>query len=160
MTNETQQERMVVIPPRNYSNYLSDLGSYASIVGLFITILVFINLKKVRNQFLFQARYPALKKAISSHSDTLSKHLNAFPESLEDIESELQPCLANLKNLKVKLTGPTKKSVQQLIIMISDIPRPLREESKQGLRNVYSALVGLETELKNLSEDQKWKGDK
>lgn len=159
MTNVLQSGSVAVLPPRDYHDHLADAGSYASIVGLLISFWVLISLRRIRNQFLFQARYPTLKKAISGHSDALSKHLNVFPDSLEELESEFQPCLANLKNLKGKLSGATKKSVHRVIVMIAEIPKPLSENCKQDVRNVYNALVGLEAELKNLSEDQKWRSD-
>jgi len=140
-----------------YHEYLADVGGYASILGLMISVWVLINLRRIRNQFLFQARFPALRKAIGSHSNTISELLNSFPSSASDIEVELERCSRNLKNLKGKVTGTTRQSVRILIKQINYMTKPFTEQSKADIRKVYVGLTGLETDLKNLTEDQKWR---
>ena len=90
---------------------LSNLGSIASILGFVITVSVFFKIRQLYARFLFIARIPEHIEQLRHHRSNLRAQLQNFDVSLDEIRMELAECEANLKSLKRKLQGETRKSV-------------------------------------------------
>ncbi|GEM_PF-1848036 len=142
------------------NNTFSYIGSIASIIGFLISAWVLFKIRIIESHFLFKVRFPTLKRQVGKHSATISRHLNSFPDSANEIEIELKKCQADLKNLKSKLNGSSKTSVKEILKNINKLPSPLNEYSKQSIREVHLSLVLLEQDLDNLKEDLQWRSNK
>lgn len=136
---------------------IGPIGSLCSIMGLFLTIWVLARVGRISRRFLFQARFPALKKKITSHCRTLSKLLNSYPDSSTDLVIELQKCHATLKSLKPKIGRPQRSNISSLLKRIKRLSPASAPPQKDAIDQVYLGLVLLEGELENLSEDIKWR---
>lgn len=139
---------------------LNHFGSICSILGLILTILILGNLRHVRRHFLFQARFPHLRKKIAKHRKSLSQLLNTYDTSKEQIQIELQKCRANLSNLKPKLNRSSGNDVNQIIKQIKSTCRSDSHLSESQVREIHISLVFLEQELENLNQDIKWEPKK
>ncbi len=135
---------------------LTNIGSLCSIIALLLTIYILIKLRGIHRHFLFQARFPTLSKKISNHRKSLSQSLNSYNDSKETILVELRQCEANLRSLKPKLKKGIKNSVIKIIQKINKARKVQSCPPKGEVRDIYLALVELEQELENLSEDIRW----
>lgn len=133
------------------------IGSWCSIVSLLLTGVIAWKLKNISRDFLFQARFPALMQKITSHRSTIVNLLNTYPDSSNEIRVELQKCHANLKSLKPKLKRDMTSTVSRLLTRTGFLSGSSTPLFKEKVREVYLDLVLLEAELKNLSEDFKWR---
>ncbi len=136
---------------------IGPIGSLCSILGLVLTILLLTKVGRISRRFLFQARFPALKKKVASHRSTLSTLLNTYPDSSTDLAIELQKCHATLKSLKRKIGLAQRSNISSLLKQIKRLPPPSAPPQKDAIYQVYLDLVLLEEELQNLSEDIKWR---
>ena len=135
---------------------LNHFGSICSILGLVLTIFILGNLRGVRRHFLFQARFPSLKKKMAEHRKNLSQLLNTYETSKQQIQIELQKCRANLNSLKPKLNRSSRNGVNKIIKQIKSAYRPYSHLSESQVREIYLNLIFLEQELENLKQDIKW----
>ena len=60
------------------ANMLSDIGSWASIVGLIVTFVTFALVWGIKNRFFFRSNVEDHKKNISDMSSTLDRKKNRF----------------------------------------------------------------------------------
>ena len=131
----------------SYSSIFNQLGNISSIIALFLTIWILSKLRCIRRNFLFQARFPDLKRKIARHRSSLSKLLNAYDDSADQVETELKKCQANLLSLKPKVTRSLRGYIKQLVRHIKYISRSYSHPSKEEIRKVYMSLVFIEQEL-------------
>lgn len=106
-------------------------------------------------EFLFTARMPELVKQLRRYTSNLSKGLNNFENSLEYIENQLARCKANLKSVKSKVSGDSKKSATRAYNLVKN-QDGVSLYSKEEIRKIYRELLTLTDELQNLVEDKKW----
>jgi len=136
---------------------LSQIGDICSVLGFFFTLLVLMKLRGIHRSFLAQARLPDLQKKIRGHRSALSKLLNDFSAAGSDIEAEIQKCHANLQNLQPKLGHAQAANVKTIVAFTAQLTRSPTSPDKEQVRKLYLALVLLEEDLDNLSEDMKWR---
>lgn len=136
---------------------LSVAGSLASILGLGLTIWVWLKVRNIEGHFLFRVRFPSLKRQLGQHCASISRHLNSFPESANDLEIELKKCQSDLKNLHSKLKGQSRASASHILTQIDELPSPLTADVRQNIREIHLNLVILEKDLENLKEDMQWR---
>lgn len=72
-----------------YRQMLSDLGSYASLISLVLTIYIAWSLRKIRNTYIFRVRAPGFVKVLGRHASTLIEYGNNFDTSQHQISIEL-----------------------------------------------------------------------
>ncbi|MCI0697220.1 hypothetical protein L0337_35105 [candidate division KSB1 bacterium] len=164
----------------NYIPGLPDLGSYASIIGLIISLYLIFGVRKLRKQFdnfiLLKARVPELRKELEGVTSSVIKLMNEYPDSLRKIQSEFSKCDAILKNLGRKIKGEHKRSVNLLQKLIQDelddkkigflhrillsnqksIPEKNENEKQECIYAIHRKLEALILEIRYLEEDQKW----
>ena len=134
----------------------SQISDICSVLGFLFTLLVLYKLRGIYRGFLAQARLPDLQKKIYEHRAALSQLLTRsdFTATGHEIETEIQKCHANLQSLQAKLGRAQVANVKALVALTKPALTP---PNKEQVRKIYMALVGLEEELKNLSEDMKWR---
>jgi hypothetical protein len=139
------------------NSVLSSLADVCSILGFLFTVVVLLKLRGIHRSFLAQARLPDLQKKIRGHRSALAKLLNDFPATASEIEAEIRKCHANLRNLQPKLPRAHAASVKPLVAATAQLSQSSTVPDKEQVRKIYLALVLLEGELDNLSEDMKWR---
>jgi hypothetical protein len=133
------------------------VGSLCSIIALALTIGIFVKLRHINRDFLFQARFPTLKKNLTSHRSTLSKLLNTFPNSSGEIAVELQKLVATLKSLISKVDRARRASTKDLLKRTQMLSCSSLPASQKQVRDLYLGIVLVEEELANFSKDFKWR---
>ena len=135
------------------SETVSLMGGIASILGLFISILILWGLRSIRLHYLLKARIPDLIDSLSEKADQLSKYYQDFDSSIREIETNLRQCEATLKNLKIKVSGVERQAVKALLKKFKKKERPIRIDTAW---DIYDDLQGLIESLKHLMRDRKW----
>ena len=74
---------------------LSDVGSWASILGIVISILTFVVVLKLKKQFMFRSRLEEHAEKLAKISSNISNCLNGFDEDYHQIYEEFS--LANVE---------------------------------------------------------------
>lgn len=87
---------------------LEDWGSIASITGLVITVVVFFNIRKIKEFYIFKGRVPELLVRLAKHASNLSAFHKEFEDSLQQIEEEVGLSEITLKSLKKIITFSKK----------------------------------------------------
>ncbi len=140
-----------------FSDILSSTGSVASIGGLIITIVVMINVRRIRKGFLFRARFPELLGRLENYTNELPILLESFNANRTEIEQTLSACNADLRNLSTKIDNKfLRNDIVKLMRMISDVGR-VELESKEIVSNIFLKLSFLVQSLKNFKNDQDWR---
>lgn len=139
-----------------YLMSLPSIGSVASIIGLVLTIFIYFGVRKIRRDFLFRARIPALLKKLQKHASKLSRCLQDYSNTKEATDEELSIAEVNLVSLYQKSYGPLKKSLKSLIKDIRRFRKDDSRSTKQNLRSIYLNINMVVQEINNLREDEKW----
>lgn len=154
-TANVKSESNAAIQPK--TSALALAGDICSVLGLIITVVVFVKVRTIQRSFLVQARLPILRKKIRAHSAALSNMLNDFSSVNPDLEPEIRRCNANLENLCTKLDGSQAANVQRAKTFTSELLKQAAPIDKSQIRKLHVALVGIEEELGNLTEDMQWR---
>lgn len=144
---------MVVDSMNSYMSF-SNLGSAASIIGLFLTIYLFFAIRTIKRNYLFRARIPALLKKLKKHASGISSALQRYEESDEQVANELSLAEVNLISLKGKTKGKIKATINEAV---KDIQKYRKDGgSKKDLRAIYLSINMRIQEIENYREDDKW----
>lgn len=136
---------------------LSRAADFATLVGLALTILTFMRLRKIQSTFLFQARTPELLASLRTHGSRISELLRDFKTNKHDLHIELGQCLANIDSLRTKLPGDPRKTATQLAKQIRAIRKPRKDMNESDVWAMYSELNVLIQRVQNLEADLKWR---
>lgn len=133
----------------------SDLGSFASLLSLGITFLVWRNVQAIKNNFLLAARLPKIIEALETNASNLSRFFNEFDNSIHEIDVELSKCKANLRSIEEKTNWRKRRA---LCDISKSIDRYLKKSprNKTDARAIYTMLNGTVQELINWREDRSW----
>ncbi|MDI6792939.1 MAG: hypothetical protein QME81_08755 [bacterium] len=137
---------------------LSDVGSIASIVGLILTLVVFISLRRIRSEFLFKVRVPELQESLKAHASKVFEYHRDYETSKKDeINKELAIAEVNLKSLARKTLGELKTSTKKLQKQIEEFRRNGKVRSKDELYEIYIEMIKLSEEITNFRRDDQWR---
>ncbi len=134
---------------------LSDLGNAASIIGLLLTIMIFINLRNIKRFYIFTARVPELLEKMRQHAGKISSYQEDFSNSGQEIELELAGAEITLKSLKGKVSRRTKSSIKRVLKAVKNYDRTEKDQDK--LWAVYVEIHKLIAEVQELQSDLKWR---
>ncbi len=144
-----------------FPSWMSDLAIISSIIGLGLSVFLFIEARKIKNSFLRRARLPEVLKELSQSNNKISKNLkNWDTESREGIE-QFSIVRELLENLLLKLPDIEKKKVSAFIRTLETrkfwiIKKPIMQVTNDQAWELYTGLSGLITSLKQLQKDSKW----
>src|SRR5688500_15320340 len=91
------------------------IDNTSSLVGLILSVLVLIKIKKIENNYNVRIRIPNLIAKVENHASTLIELMDHYPDRLNDIKLELAATGADLESLAQKVDRPTKKGVRAII---------------------------------------------
>lgn len=142
--------------------WINYIGSSASILSFFISIYVLVELRQIRQYFLFRVRIPSLLRALQSYASGMSRGLNNFEGSRQEIETMLARCESTLRSLSPKLSRVEKRTVKRLTKSIRSFRQSSwwhekKEFDLEQAWSIYNDLQGVIEIVKNLAADLEWR---
>lgn len=140
---------------------INNIGSISSIIGLFVTIWLFIIAKNIKNSFLRRARLPEINKDLSKAASQLSDRLKMWENDKTSAVETFSMIKALLENIKPKLPSEEKNKVNEYLFRLHPkkywfIKNSLSELTEDEAWQRYTELSGLLTALQQLAKDSKW----
>lgn len=141
--------------------WLTDIASFSSILGLVISVFVLIEAKKIRKSFLRRARLPEIMKELTEANNGLSKHLKNWNDGKRFGIEQLSIAKGLLENLEEKLPDKERKKVRIFCRKLETkkflfFTIPITNVDEDQAWELYTQLTGLITSLEQLSKDSKW----
>lgn len=143
--------------------WLSDMntfGAVASIIGLIVTIFLFIEARSIRKSFLRRARLPELNKDLAKAASEISVHIKTWESDNEPALEKFLHAKALLKNIKKKLPDDERKMVEKYLSRLQPKwffkKREISDLNREEAFQLYSELNGLVTSLRELAKDNTW----
>ncbi|MFM2479829.1 hypothetical protein [Celerinatantimonas sp. YJH-8] len=138
---------------------LSDYGSWASIIGFFISIFTLILIKRLKKSFMFRARVDIQGDLLQKLSSELSKLLGTYTASIDDITEILTKVKVKLRALKKGAKGDLEHDIVNAISKIevfletywgkSSSPIP----PEKNAREIYSLINIIVEEISNVKSE-------
>ncbi len=140
---------------------LNKIGSISSILGLVVTIFLFIEARKIRNSFLRRARLPEINKELVKVTSNVSEQLKNWDAEKTPALEAFSNVKALLENIKPKLPSEEKRKVGDYLNRLQPkkylfIKTSISELSEDAAWELYTELSGLVTSLQQLAKDSKW----
>lgn len=140
---------------------INTYGSMASIVGLIVTIFLFIEARSIRKSFLRRARLPELNKDLAKAASKISVHIKTWESNNEPVLEEFLHAKALLENIKKKLPDDERKMVERYLKRLQakgflSRKREISDLNREEAFQLYSELNGLVTSLCELAKDNTW----
>lgn len=145
-----------------FPQWIVDLATVATFVGFIITIAVLFQVRSIKNTFKNKARLPEIKKELSACTTKISRSLNDWSNSKNNIHEEFSKCAALLDNLKNKLDGDSQllvKTMRERLVRTKLLRRAqsiIEIENKDQAWALYSELSRVNTHLDQVIKDMKW----
>lgn len=139
-----------------------DLSALCSIGGLVWTAFVWLETKKIRNEFLFRIRFPNMVKDLRLEVQSLLATLTEWEQNGDHIKTSSS--IATLKGILISLKLKTAKDdLKQVEVVISMIEgraefhsSPNSESSKQHAWRLSREANTLVTLLAQREKDMRW----
>ncbi len=140
---------------------INKIGSISSIIGLVVTVFLFIEARSIKNSFLRRARLPEVNRELLKFTSQLSERLKDWENSKTDAIETFSQIKALLENIKPKLPSEEKKKVDEYLQQLHPkkyliINGSLSDLNEDDAWDRYTELSGLVTTLQQLAKDSKW----
>lgn len=148
------------VPPQvayTARDLLADIGGFASIIGLILTVWVALNVKSIRSHFFAKARLPAYQKELEKGASRLAEAIGrSNPMEPATIQLELSRLHAHAKSVRRACPRNLRGDVDSLIKAINNVAGAERSKKSEGLWDVYTKAQTCATSLRNHVEDAEW----
>ena len=134
---------------------LSDIGSWASIVSLPITIWVLVETFRIKQHFAARARIPEIRKSLADVSLVYLGNIRNNKD-LNAAYGDLARALGLLKSLQEKSATKNLGSLSGAINRISRISS-MRITDQNDLWTAYTSIIEITTSLEQIERDMNWK---
>jgi hypothetical protein len=141
---------------------LSTSADIASIASLVITIIVFFQVRAIKDSVLLRMRIPEAIKDLERACEELRGSLKDWPQLEPQAKGATQRIDGILLNFLPKLSGAEKKKLNEarsLIRRRGSIQNKLFPQNEQergdAMRNIYTALLGGIEALNQRNKDNK-----
>lgn len=119
-----------------------EIGSVASVVGSLISLRVWFTVRDIRRRVLFRLRAPEVIVRLKNHATLINDLMNDFDASLDSIETEIALASEALKNVREKITGNAKTTVDSAILVIKRFRNtPKQNKRRDSVREIYTQLL-------------------
>jgi len=125
-----------------------------SVIGFIVTILVYLDVRRIKKAYIFAGRAPDLAKSLKHHSSAFNEYLNDYEGFRPQILEELARAEVTLKSLEKKTGGSLKQSVSHLLNNVKRINHSTPDED--GLRAIYLGMIKVQAEIAELQKDRLW----
>jgi len=145
--------------------WLSDIniiGSAASIIGLIITIFLFMEARSIKKSFLCRARLPELNKKLAKAKSEISIDIKKWESNKDPVLEKFSHVKGLLENLKKKLPKDEHRMVKKYLNLLQPKrsflkKRKISDLNKHEAFELYNELVTLVTSLREAVKDNAWK---
>lgn len=140
---------------------INTIGSWASIIGLVVTIFLFIEARSIQKSFLRRARLPELNRDLAKATSEISVHIKTWENNKEPALEKFSHARALLENIKKKLPEDERKLVENYLNKLQPKRSLLKKREISDLNRdeafkLYSELNGVVTSLRELAKDNTW----
>lgn len=129
---------------------LADVGSIASLISLILTAIIYLDLRRIKNSYIFRIRSPQLVKFLTNKTSYLIDLAKDFPTDNKQINIELAKIDVRLNSMQGRITGSTKKTVTNLRECIKVFEQSPNEEN---FNQIYIFMIRVIEEIKELQQD-------
>lgn len=138
--------------------WLNDVASISSVIGLIVTVFLFIEARGIRDSFLRKARLPQVISELEMISSKISNGLKNWKDNERAVQEQFAISLGLLENIATRLPAAQKNR-------ISDFVKKLRPKkylfldkklNEQGYWDLYTELSTVITMLVQLQKDSTW----
>lgn len=141
--------------------YINNLSAVCSILGLIITVFLFVEARKIQKSFLRRARLPAVSKELAKMASKVPGELNNWNNDKKPALESFSKVNAILENIKPKLPTNEKGKVELYLSRLQPktfffAKGKMVDLSEESAWSLYTELSGLITSLEQLSKDSKW----
>lgn len=140
---------------------LNKIGSISSILGLVVTVFIFIEARKIRNSFLRRARLPEINRELNKVTSSVSNNLKNWDADKTPALAAFSNVKALLENIKPKLPAEEKRKVGAYLDRLQPkkyliIKASISDLNEEAAWELYAELSGLVTSLQQLAKDSIW----
>jgi hypothetical protein len=138
---------------------LSLLANILSVVGFVLTLIVFINVRKIKSHYIFKGRMPELHEKLDRHASAILSLYQRYEDSREQIVIELKSSEVTLKSIrqKAKDNRTIKQSVKRVLKLMSDYnTQILFHQNKDALFGIFVEMRKVVDEIENHRKDIEW----
>lgn len=129
---------------------LADVGSIASLFSLILTAIIYLDLRRIKNSYIFRIRSPQLVRFLTAKTSYLIDLAKDFPTDNKQINIELAKIDVRLNSMQGRITGSTKKTVTNLRERIKVFEQSPNEEN---FNQIYIFMIRVIEEIKELQQD-------
>jgi hypothetical protein len=130
------------------------IGSFASIISLFLTLWVLWEIRKLTQFHVFVNRAPQLLVVIQKCEKDLSKLLVDFDNSHRNIKIKLGGLRGDLSSLQIMVDKSIRPSILSVIELIEQYNRN-QPPDRERLADIQAGLRGVLREVENAVEYKK-----
>lgn len=143
------------------TEWFANLGAIASMLGLILTVAVFLRLRRIQRLFSRRARLPELTEAIGDMARDLLGQLRDPVDLGTTAMPVLARCESVLKSLSPQLEGNDRDTVFGLEAQIARFLRSRlfakrRPLTRNDAWDLYVALEGIAERLAQIQKDDRW----
>ncbi|MGF1713123.1 hypothetical protein L4C37_21505 [Vibrio kagoshimensis] len=138
---------------------LSDYGSWASIIGFFISVLTLVLVKRLKKSFMFRARVDAQGDFLQEKSAELSSLLATYKSSSDDIAQTLAKVKVKLRALNKGAKGDLEEDISNAVEKIDRFLNSYWDKTtstlppEKDVREIYSLINIIVEELDNVKSE-------
>lgn len=137
------------------------IASICSILGLLVTIFLYVEARAIRASFLRRARLPEVNKELTKLSSQISNQLKNWSADKGPVLESFAKAKAILESTKPKLPAEKQIKVENIIKKLSPKKYYIFNVSLSELTeilawDIYTELSGVIMHLDQLSKDSKW----
>ncbi|OQW75286.1 MAG: hypothetical protein BVN35_09325 [Proteobacteria bacterium ST_bin11] len=141
--------------------WIIDISSISSIIGLIITIFLFFEARTIRRSFLRRARLPTITKELEKATSEISNKLKTWSTNERPALEMFAKVKALLENIKTKLPIEEQKKINEFLRKLQ--PRKymvfkssISEITEDKGWSLYTDLNTVVTSLQQLVKDSQW----
>jgi hypothetical protein len=137
---------------------LSDYGSWASIIGIAVSVFTLMMVLTLKKQFLFRSRVEEFSETLTKISSDITASLNSYEKNRDDIDEFIALADVTLRTAKKGASGDLLSDIKTArrrawIYKIREfIGWKLKPNSKHA-RNVSKGINVVIAELKNVKQE-------
>ena len=147
--------------------YIDFVGSISSVVGLIVTVVIYLSIAKIRRFYIYTARAPVLIEKLEDVASQISEHLNSYEGSTTKTYEILAHAEVTLKSLRRTIKGPTNTQIKNVVNKIQTTcgkrgflyffsKKEDMENQKSGLEDIYVSVYKIVIECKEDYEASRW----
>src|SRR5215208_3669499 len=132
---------------------LGTIADVLSILGFVLTVVVYVNVRKIKRGYLFVARVPELIEKLRINAAELVPLQLTFKDSTEQVQLTLGEAEGLLESIRSKVDGSPRAAVVRALKHVRRFPE---KATASGLRETYVEIQKCLVVLREHERDLKW----